>query len=78
MNNKLYFKTTSSILPDKNNNPDVKRFIGRINYESMCSMDNCTIEEYCKQLKLMIKNHIDIEEYEIAAGLKMTLEQLQS
>ena len=78
MNNKLYFKTTSSILPDKNNNPDVKRFIGRINYESMCSMYNCTIEEYCKQLKLMIKNHIDIEEYEIAAGLKMTLEQLQS
>ena len=78
MNNKLYFKTTSSILPDKNNNADIKRFIGRINYESMSIMDNCTIKDYCKQLKLMIKNHIDIEEYEIAAGLKMTLEQLES
>ena len=78
MNNKLYFETTSVIVRDKNNVPDIKRFIGRINYESMCSIENMTVKEYCNKLKLMIKNHIEIEEYEIAAGLKLTLEQLES
>ena len=72
---KIYFETTSIILPDENNDPDVKRFIGRINYESMCSLDG-TIENYCKKLKLMINNHIEIEQYEIAAGLQITLDQL--
>ena len=74
--NKEYFETTSFILTDKNGNQDVKRFISRINYESMCQLEGLT-DEYCKKLERLIKNHIEIEQYEIAEGLKRTLNQLK-
>jgi hypothetical protein len=73
---KEYFETRSSILPDKNGNQDVKRFVSRINYESICQLDGFT-DEYCKKLEKLITNHIEIEQYEIAEGLKQTLNQLK-
>lgn len=73
---KEYFETTSSILTDKNGNQDLKRFIERINYESMCQLEGST-DEYCKKLEKLINNHIEIEQYEIAEGLKRTLNQLK-
>ncbi len=73
---KEYFLTTSSILPDKNGNPDIKRYIERISYESFCGLEGTT-DEYCKKLEKLINNHVEIEEYEIAEGLKMTLNEVR-
>ena len=55
---------------------DIKRFIGRVHYEAMCNLD-VSIDSYCKRLEIMIKNHIELEQYEIAEGLKMTIESLK-
>jgi hypothetical protein len=60
---KEYFKTTSTIL-----NADVKRFINRISYEAICNIEDGLTEDYCKKLERMLKNHIEIEQYEIAEG----------
>jgi len=72
---KEFFITASSILPDEHGNPDVERFIERINYESMCLLEGST-DEYCKKIEKLIDNHLEIEEYEIAEGLTRTLNQL--
>jgi hypothetical protein len=68
---KEYFETTSTIMEG-----DIKRFIGRVHYEAMCNLD-ASIDSYCKRLEIMIKNHIELEQYEIAEGLKMTIESLK-
>lgn len=69
---KEYFETTSTIKEG-----DIKRFIGRVHYEAMCNLDDGTIDSYCKRLEVMIKNHIELEQYEIAEGLKMAIETLK-
>lgn len=69
---KEYFETTSTIKEG-----DIKRFIGRVHYEAMCNLYDGTIDSYCKRLEVMIKNHIELEQYEIAEGLKMTIESLK-
>ncbi len=68
---KEYFETTSTIMEG-----DVKRFIDRVHYEAMCNLDG-SINNYCRRLERMIKNHIELEQYEIAEGLKMTIESLK-
>ena len=68
---KEYFETTSTIMEG-----DIKRFIGRVHYEAMCNLDG-SIDSYLKRLEIMIKNHIELEQYEIAEGLKMTIESLR-
>jgi hypothetical protein len=68
---KEYFETSSTII-----NGDVKRFIGRVHYEAMCNIDDGLTIDYIKKLERMIKNHIELEQYEIAEGLKMCIETL--
>jgi hypothetical protein len=69
---KEYFETTSRIL-----NGDVKRFVNRISYEAICNHENGLTEDYCKKLERMLRNHIEIEQYEIAEGLKQAIESLR-
>jgi hypothetical protein len=66
-----YFETCSRIL-----NNDTKRFIDRICFEAYCNYDKPQ-KEYCKSLETMIKNHVQIEEYEIAEGLKLCLNKIK-
>jgi hypothetical protein len=71
MSNKEYFETCSKIL-----NNDTKRFIQRISFEAYCNYD-IPYSEYCELLERMIKNHVEIEEYEIAEGLKLCLNKIK-
>jgi hypothetical protein len=68
---KEYFETTSTIIEG-----DVKRFIRMVHYEAMCNLDDGLTIDYIKKLERMIKNHIELEQYEIAEGLKMCIETL--
>ena len=73
---KQYFETGSRILPNKNNEPDVSRFINRISFEAINGLEG-TIQGYCKYLEAIMKNHVDIEQYEIAEGLRRAINQLK-
>ena len=71
MSNKEYFETCSKIL-----NNDTKRFIERICFEAYC-YNYDSEKEYCERLERMIKNHVEIEEYEIAQGLKLCIKKIK-
>ena len=72
-----YFDTCSRILHDKNGNPDIARFIERISYEAYISLNGNT-KSYCDNLKRLMQNHVDIQEYEIAEGLKRAINDLMN
>jgi protein-arginine kinase activator protein McsA len=72
-----FFDTSSRILSDKNGNPDVARFIERISYEAYISLNGNT-KSYCDELKTMMQNHVHIEQYEIAEGLRRAIKDLMT
>jgi hypothetical protein len=68
---KKYFETCSVIL-----NNDTKRFIHRICFEAYCQYYGSD-KEYCEMLEIMIKNHVEKEEFEIAEGLKLCINKIK-
>ena len=67
-----YFETRGIILLNKNGEPDVARFIERISFEAYNAWEG-TRYEYSEKLKVLMQNHIDAEEYEIAEGLQRAI-----
>ena len=70
-----FFETSSRILPNKNGEPDVLRFIERISFEAYSAWEG-TRDEYCEKLKALMQNHVDAEQYEIAEGLQRAIKWL--
>lgn len=69
---KQFFETYSTILSNHNGEPDYERFMERICFEAYNAWEG-TQYEYCEKLKMLMQNHIDAEEYEIAEGLKRAI-----